>query len=58
MCQGGLDPKYALGDLERQFKVVQQRADGIKENREPSRGLLARFGAWIARFHRKEVTHV
>ncbi len=57
MCQGGLDPKYALGDLERQFKVVRQNVERKEENTEPASGLLGWIAAWFARFQPKEVTH-
>ncbi len=58
MCSGGLDPKYALGDLERAFKVARQSVEHEKENREPANNLKGWIAALFARFHRKEVTDV
>jgi len=57
MCQGGLDPKYALGDLDRQVRVARRSVAETEENREPGPGLIGWAVALIARVRSKEVTH-
>ena len=57
MCQGGLDPKYGLRELEKSFKATRQSVVKTEENREPLAGLWGWASALIARFQRKEITH-
>ena len=57
MCQGGLDPKYALRELEQGFRAAQAGIEQTDETREPARGVLALARALMARFHRKETSH-
>ena len=57
MCQGGIDPKYGLRDLEQSFRTAQQAVARTEENREPAPGLIGWAAALIARFQGKEVTH-
>lgn len=57
MCQGGLDPKYGLRDLEQGFKAARQSFAKTEENREQAGGFWAAARALFARFQGKEVTH-
>ena len=57
MCQGGLDPKFGLRELEQGFKAARQSVAKTEENREPKPGLIGWVAALIARFRKKEVTH-
>lgn len=49
MCAGGLDPKYGLGDLERQFKIVRQSIVVTDESCAEASGILGWAGQLIAR---------
>lgn len=57
MCQGGIDPKYGLRELENSFKAARQSAVKSEEKKEPVAGLWGWATALIARLKPKEMTH-
>ena len=58
MCYGGLDPKYALREIEAHFAVRKIAASvAPKTNKEPSPGPTGWVSALIARFRQKEATY-
>ena len=58
MCHASLDPKLMMREMDHRLAdVAQARQDNDADRRAPV-GALARIGAWLTPWMRKEEAHV